>query len=210
MFHYYWLVRRHSCRSYRRYHLRLPSPSSRNRWVYSESKNSYFNRWDDDPLVKWLCFLIEQFQNLLFEHKDGYFLPKSEENGDFDSEKLQQRWIRLQWLSECVIEKHQIVKGVTRRNSDQQIYCLISRLVQGRRLGIPTRQNGVDDEWSDELDHQKLQDKFFATIGEVFGLFPMGELVSLLAEIERPEVVNFFFMCYHHFVDFDIFHEVLP
>ena len=60
-----------------------------------------------------------------------------------------------------------------------------------------------------EFDYQKLKHVLFAPVGEVLSLFPVCQLVCLLAVVKWKKMVNFLFVVDHNHVDLFIFHGVL-
>jgi hypothetical protein len=68
----------------------------------------------------------------------------------------------------------------------------------------------VHEESGEYFDDQELKDVLLTPIGKIFSLFPVGELVGLLAVSKWPEMVDFFFMLNHDGVDLSVFHHILP
>ena len=56
----------------------------------SESILPYFEGGCDFSLVETGSMGVKTGKKLLFEHDDGDFLPKGEEDGDFDCEELEE------------------------------------------------------------------------------------------------------------------------
>lgn len=92
---------------------------------------------------------------------------------------------------------------------DAMTGCIFLWAYCKREVPLQERIEHNHEEGGQWLDHQKLQNVFFASVGEMFCLFPAGQLIRLLAVVEGPEVCNFLLICYHCSVQFLIVDLVL-
>jgi hypothetical protein len=67
----------------------------------------------------------------------------------------------------------------------------------------------VHEQCGEHLHDKKLHHPLLTAIREVFSLFPVRQLVGLLAVVEGPKVVHFFLVSDHDGIDFFILHYIL-
>ena len=117
-----------------------------------------------------------------------------------------------------MIEKHKIIKRISRRNGynptnhkrDNIIRRIILRLdILIMNLASLIRINDIHKNSSQQLDNQKLKYIFLASISKIFSLLPVCQLVWFLTVVDRPEMMDLFLFAYHYCVHFLVLHLVL-